>query len=404
MEPGKRKYVLHISMVVSVVITVVFIVRIWMDGMTFWRHGAVAYDVTGQVGDFIGGVVGTILTFVSVLLVYRTFVQQIEMAKKREFESHFYTLLEIHRKNVEDMRFDATGYYHDSSNLSLLSKKYNGYVFFEAFLSQVLSCKNELRPFVDYYSKTKSLFKDGGAGDHRMQLEAKLDIAFCTVFYGVEGEGKQILRNLLKKKYAGEFVDSFIDFLSLKPAANEARYKVWRQFDNKHTIGAKREIVGALKATRNMTPFTPVALTAEDMETIANYSDNYPRYYCGFYSSLGHYYRQLFQLVKYVNENEDLDYEEKYSYIKILRAQLSDYEQTALFMNSMSALGRKWERCPEVNPSLPKYTEDDFKLISKYHLIKNIPQGIMFEISTEEFYPRVSFDYMDVEPEAPRYR
>jgi len=60
----------------------------------------------------------------------------------------------------------------------------------------------------------------------------------------------------------------------------------------------------------------------------------------GHQSRLGHYYRHLFQTVKYVDQQE-LDII-KYEYVKTVRAQLSTHEQALLLINSLSPIGEKW--------------------------------------------------------------
>ncbi len=83
------------------------------------------------------------------------------------------------------------------------------------------------------------------------------------------------------------------------------------------------------------------------------------------YKDLGIYFRQLYQIVDYVNGKEVLSYKEKYGYIKILRVKLNIEEQYLLFLNSFIATGRHWEL---------DQTEKNDKLITKYNLIKNIPK------------------------------
>lgn len=64
----------------------------------------------------------------------------------------------------------------------------------------------------------------------------------------------------------------------------------------------------------------------------------------GHENELGHYYRHLFHTVKFVAlENEFLDYKEKRKYLRILRAQLSNYEQAMLFYNYL-AYAPEWEQ------------------------------------------------------------
>lgn len=100
----------------------------------------------------------------------------------------------------------------------------------------------------------------------------------------------------------------------------------------------------------------------------------------GHQSRLGHYYRQLFQLVKYIDNQPKalLYYSEKYQYIKTLRAQFSTQEQVLLFFNSLSDLGKPWEK--EVG------LDENKKLITKYNLIKNIPTGYIKNIKDFKIY------------------
>lgn len=83
------------------------------------------------------------------------------------------------------------------------------------------------------------------------------------------------------------------------------------------------------------------------------------------YKDLGIYFRQLYQIVVYINNKKILSYKEKYNYIKTLRVRLNIEEQYLLFLNSFIASGRNWE--------LDQVYSND-KFITKYNLIKNIPK------------------------------
>lgn len=63
----------------------------------------------------------------------------------------------------------------------------------------------------------------------------------------------------------------------------------------------------------------------------------------GHHSYLGHYYRHLFHTVKFVISKEFLNRELKLNYLRILRAQLSNYEQVMLYYNWLSEYGNTWE-------------------------------------------------------------
>lgn len=63
----------------------------------------------------------------------------------------------------------------------------------------------------------------------------------------------------------------------------------------------------------------------------------------GHHTYLGHYFRHLFQTVKYVVNQNFLSFDQKLQYLRILRAQLSNYEQVMLFYNWLSGYGAGWE-------------------------------------------------------------
>ena len=97
-----------------------------------------------------------------------------------------------------------------------------------------------------------------------------------------------------------------------------------------------------------------------------------------------------------LNENEFLSNEEKYFYGKTLRAQLSTYEQSLLFINSISSLGMDWEFNFEMeqNKKLKNNfkLDDKFGLITKYNLIKNLPGNHFNGIIYKNFYPNVNYE------------
>jgi hypothetical protein len=104
------------------------------------------------------------------------------------------------------------------------------------------------------------------------------------------------------------------------------------------------------------------------------------------YKDLGIYFRQLYQIVVYINDKKILSYREKYNYIKILRVRLNIEEQYLLFLNSFIASGRNWE-LDQI------YTNDKF--ITKYNLIKNIPKEFpqIMGLDFREEYPNVFYEF-----------
>ena len=100
------------------------------------------------------------------------------------------------------------------------------------------------------------------------------------------------------------------------------------------------------------------------------YNDNVI-YYGGHKVRLGHYFRHLFQTVKFVDRVTFLNTEQKREYVKMLRAQMSDYEQEIFFFNSLS-IGREWLQ---------------EKYIDNYELTKNLPERII-GIDPDVYFPK----------------
>lgn len=105
----------------------------------------------------------------------------------------------------------------------------------------------------------------------------------------------------------------------------------------------------------------------------------------GHQSRLGHYYRHLYQMVRYVEEQQMFDFNEKYQYMKTIRAQLSTHEQALLLVNSLTQIGQNWWR------------EDKGKLIVNYRLVQNIPQDFFksSELDMSKLFPPKYFEWED---------
>lgn len=274
-------------------------------------------DVFGQFGDFVGGVVGTGFTFLSMLLLYYTFLltkkqiylQQIQN-ERQQIETRFFELLKIHRKNTEQIIE-----LNDSKNF-----------VFKEFVDEIDRNYNTIKRWVN---KTKS----------SISMMDMINISYLVFFYGVQNkEGRNTIKDVLLQ-YNPDIDIKFInDF-------------IYEQIDWGYNPSRGHEI------------------------------------------ELGHYFRHLYQIVKYINtrQRDILSYKERYMYMKTLRAQMTTYEQIILFWDSLSILGKSWE-LRERNKDEP---DKNLFLITKYNLIKNIPAKFSNqEIQLNFFYPEVKFDWL----------
>ncbi|MBW8358378.1 MAG: putative phage abortive infection protein [Weeksellaceae bacterium] len=346
---------------------------------------------TGQVGDFIGGIVGTIFSLGGFLILILTLSEQIKFANKERFESKFFDLLKIHRENIQEMS----------------SKSKSGRKELTDIFSQFLKCKEETMFFFkrkkenhiyqnDYLMKLKKSFELTNNNVDVVTL-AKLNIPYIIVFYGLSAEGKETIKAQFKKKYHPEFYEPILDFLAMKPIKESQHHKKWKSIN---TIADKRnkkrafEIIRMLRNNPNH--------NEEDYPNISEkakrnfYPNNYIKYYGGHQYKLGHYFRHLFQTFTFINEQKNLSNEEKYFYAKTLRAQLSTSEQLLLFINSLSHLGIVWDLSPRVSKKTIDfcYTKrlNNKRLITKYNLVKNLPSESIFGIKYKEFYPNINYE------------
>lgn len=96
---------------------------------------------------------------------------------------------------------------------------------------------------------------------------------------------------------------------------------------------------------------------------------------------LGHYFRNIYNIVKFLDKEKSLSNSSKEFYIKLLRTQLSNSEIWLLFINSLSEIGSNW---------------NNMGFIEKYQLIKNLPSNYHPQINPKEFYPSIIFEYEEV--------
>jgi len=101
-------------------------------------------------------------------------------------------------------------------------------------------------------------------------------------------------------------------------------------------------------------------------------TDAYRLLYSDEEAQMGHYFRNLYHIVRFVDESDIVD---KQRYARFVRAQLSSRELILLFYNCLSEFGR-----------------EKFKpLIEKYALLKNMPFELLLHSNDRELYDRSAY-------------
>lgn len=316
-------------------------------------------DETGARGDVFGGTIGPLIAWIAAIFTFIAFWAQIIANKEQRsdiqferFENRFFKFIDYHRENVAQMKY-ADPMRKDETS-AILSKC-------KCIETSELDDSNIKGNVVEYIEGNR-VFRRIADEIRELLIEYKnkssikaigkkeIDIVYNAVFFGA---GTQSI-NLLKRKFPGQ------DFSFGKFATRSTLY------------------------------------------------NNSVRHYGGHARRLGHYFRNIYQAVKYVNEQKFLSEKQKYDYIAILRAQMSVYEQEVFFYNSLSDLGEVWEHSI-FNIKYPKDVEKQkvfSKLwITKYDFIRNIlndngniiikdhkPNSRDVVINIKDYYPLLNLE------------
>lgn len=349
---------------------------------------------SGQVGDFIGGVVGTIFSLAGFILLLITLNTQSKSSYIEQLEIKVFELIKLHRDNVSEITIKRK--LRDKNELvdiEFLNRR-----AFKLIISDFISCRNELRQFMNKFNvdeiyeseylsetiKTLNVKKD----HIRILSFARINISYCIVYYGVSREGYIILQNLFKGKYKKEFIESLLKYIRMKPIESSPQWEKWKKI-KEVKINERIEIIEKIAILRK-----------RDLNTNSDYQyfydNSYIKYYGGQQHRLGHYFRHLYQSINYINSQKYLSQKEKYFYVKTFRAQLSTYEQELLFINSLSMLGMAWELKPIFNKNyfefINKKRAKNLQLITNYNLIKNVPGNHLFGINFQDYYPNIKYE------------
>lgn len=101
----------------------------------------------------------------------------------------------------------------------------------------------------------------------------------------------------------------------------------------------------------------------------------YMEFYAKRQQDLGHYFRNLYHVVRFIDDSKDIEGEEKFVYSRLLRALLSSNELVLLFYNALSRFGN-----------------EKFKpLIEKYSLLKNMEETLLISMEHKKEYNKLAF-------------
>jgi len=263
-----------------------------------WSDVSNSEEKTGPIGDTIGGtlgpliaLIGAIITGLAFLVQYLANQQQKRDIQLERFENRFYSLVEIHRNNVNEITIGKSTYGR------------------KAFISMFNELKFTYFAVEDCYQKihVNSDSKD------KLSSEERFNIAYLIFFFGIGPNSSMIVKDLI-----GIDHEAFFSEVEKSLKTYQGSWKVLQKENAPISVGFNNQNIFELDIRYK--PFN------------------------GHASKLSHYIRNLFQLVKFIDDgNPDLlTPEDKYNYASTIRSQLSVHEQLLLFYNAISILGKPW--------------------------------------------------------------
>jgi hypothetical protein len=288
-----------------------------------------------EFGQFVGGYVGTIFVIASVALLIASFRNQRAASELSAFENRFFELLKYHRENASEISIgERTG---RKVFVPLIRE-------FRESLCIVRQCCEQLAP--DYLQ------------------ERRIDLAYMAFYYGVGQNSTPVLRAALQNRHPAELVNCVIESMEQIQAAY-------------------RSILSQLKALAGRNDFVNALQNKLRALTSLPYCP-----FDGHQSRLGHYYRHMYQLVKYAAKHTPTP-TSAIEYVDLLRAQLTNHEQALLCLNSLSKIGSAWR---------------EKGYITQYGLIKNLPKNFFdpeTELNVPALFQGIQFEYDSVGGDEP---
>ena len=272
-------------------------------------------EIKGQMGDSFGGTMGPVIAWIAAILTFAAFYIQYEANKEQRsqfakqaddtvierFENRFFELIRLHRENVQEQNIQdiITG-----------RKVFTTYYFELRYIYFVLESTH------DTHSPVSPLTK-----------EELTNLAYLIFFFGIGHTTQSVFAHITPKYVTEAF---FIQTLE----------RLEREKSKYRKIAADIELA---KTRPGLNMPSHEDLVIEHNGKKAVFMQVYQPF-TGHGTKIGHYFRHLFQTVKYVaNQDNPLFTKKlKYSYVKILRAQLSNFEQIIFYYNSISLLGEAW--------------------------------------------------------------
>jgi len=274
-------------------------------------------QIFDHFGSLIGGLVGSIWTLASIILFYIALVEQ------RKATNHQREAIDDQKKAIE---INVKALNAQVESLKIQTKEFE-------LQRQELT---QTREVFSEQSKTLKLQQFESTFFNMLNLHHQIVNAIDIVktdFEYVEGSFLSFTDNTKKIERTLNARDCFAYFYSEYQDYYQTNAK---EYEKEREGGKENELI----------------------------NKSYTKFYNHYQSDLGHYFRNLYNILKFIDKKNPGD---KYFYSNLLRAQLSPYELIMLFYNSLSQFG-----------------EEKFKpLMEEFHFLQNIHKPFLINRKTQ---------------------
>lgn len=193
---------------------------------------------------------------------------------------------------------------------------------------------------------------------------------FETTFFNMLSMLQQIINSINgeidSNKYTGQ---SFL---------HNALRKLIRLLNEKEETPELYEVYDSIK---NAKPLSSI-----QYDTLKCYvTDTYDFFYSTYYAELGHYFRYIFNLIKFVVDTENLlNEEDRVKYVNIIQAQLTNDDLGLIFYNAISKQGLNQRKQPQF-----------FNWLEKYEFLENMDSKSLQNRLHHALYVKTKFKFLN---------
>lgn len=369
-----------------IVYLVAAVIKPAIEGFYFWNK--TDYEKSAQIGDYLAGAVGTLFAFAGTIFIILTFREQNKETKRKRFEEVFYEMVRIHRENVSQMIYfkKSKNNTRELRNRQVIKEIVDEYKELYGDIRKLVKRWNLDDSISEIYKERTNIIINSNNLKTTVSEMLTIDLAYYILFYGLGQEGKVIVEGKFKSIIKPKELKIILFYLEQKPKkSNSKRFEFWKELKAMES----KKILNTVLASygREMEGEEYDNDISEQLTTNRQSNLKYKKYYGGHQHRLGHYYRHLYQSYKILDRTDLISDSSKYDYSKLLRAQISTYEQILLFVNSLSSLGMKWQ--------LIEDNDKKNNFIETYQVIKNVPGIKLYEIKYKNFYRNIKYEFVE---------